>query len=293
MKKIEIKKEKINKNLIIPKIVNSLPIRISYCLFYFKNGGLKYIGLKEDESFPAASIVKIPLAIYIFKLHQENKINIYQEIELKKINKVGGAGIIKDLNLSKIKILDLITLSIIISDNTASNILIDIIEQIKNEDPFKILNSYLNSLNLEKTTINRKFMVDLISPPVNFTTTFEINYLLYKLSNFELLNQENTLKLIDIMLNQQYTEKIPMYLDNYYYIANKTGDIKGISLDSAIIFKSKDIEKELKSKNYYILSIFTNFGNFTGSDKTSRNIVNNIISEIAYNIFEVIEKNLS
>jgi beta-lactamase class A len=293
MKKIEIKKEKINKNLIIPKIVNSLPIRISYCLFYFKNGGLKYIGLKEDESFPAASIVKIPLAIYIFKLHQENKINIYQEIELKKINKVGGAGIIKDLNLSKIKILDLITLSIIISDNTASNILIDIIEQIENEDPFKILNSYLNSLNLEKTTINRKFMVDLISPPVNFTTTFEINYLLYKLSNFELLNQENTLKLIDIMLNQQYTEKIPMYLDNYYYIANKTGDIKGISLDSAIIFKSKDIEKELKSKNYYILSIFTNFGNFTGSDKTSRNIVNNIISEIAYNIFEVIEKNLS
>jgi beta-lactamase class A len=292
MKKIEINKEEINKNLIIPKIVNSLPIRISYCLFYFKNGGLKYIGLKEDESFPAASIVKIPLAIYIFKLHQENKLNIYKEIELKNINKVGGAGIIKDLNLSKIEILDLITLSIIISDNTASNLLIDIIEQTENENPFKILNSYLNSLNLLKTTINRKFMVDLISPPVNFTTTFEINYLLYKLSNFELLNQENTLKLIDIMLNQQYTEKIPMYLDNYY-IANKTGDIKGISLDSAIIFKSKDIEKELKNKNYYILSIFTNFGNFTGSDKTSRNIVNNIISEIAYNILEVIEKNLS
>lgn len=290
MKKIEINKEEVNKNLIIPKIVNSLPIRISYCLFYFKNGGLKYIGLKEDESFPAASIVKIPLAIYIFKLHQENKLNIYQEIELKNINKVGGAGIIKNINLSKIEILDLITLSIIISDNTASNILIDIIEQIENENPFKILNSYLNSLNLGKTTINRKFMVDLISPPVNFTTTFEINYLLYKLSNFELLNQENTLKLIDIMLNQQYTEKIPMYLDNYY-IANKTGDIKGISLDSAIIFKSKDIEKELKNKNYYILSIFTNFANFTGSDKTSRNIVNNIISEIAYNILDFIQKN--
>jgi len=287
MKKIEINKEEINENLIIPKIVNSLPIKISYCLFYFKENELKCIGKEEETVFPAASIVKIPLVIYIFKLYEQNKIDINQEIDITTINKVGGAGIIKDLNLSKVKIIDLITLAIIISDNTASNILIDIIEQTEKQNPFKTLNSYLNSLNLEKTTINRKFMVDLISPPVNFTTTFETNYLLYKLLNFELLNKENTFKLIDIMSKQQYTEKIPMYLDNYY-IANKTGDITGISLDSAIILKSKDFEKELENKNYYILSIFSKFGNFTSLSKTSRNIVNNIISEVAYNLINII-----
>ncbi|MGC8734747.1 MAG: serine hydrolase [bacterium] len=279
-------KEEINQNLIIPKIVDSLPIKISYCLFYFKDGNIRRISKEEEEVFPAASIVKIPLAVYIFKLYEQNKIDINREIDITNINKVGGAGIIKDLNLSKIKIIDLITLAIIISDNTASNILIDLIEKIEGA-PFKILNSYFKSLNLNKTTINRKFMTDLISPPVNFTTTFEINYLLYKLLNFELLNKENTLKLIEIMSKQQYTEKIPLYLDNYY-IANKTGDIDGISLDSAIIFKSNNFEQEIKNKNYYIISIFTKFGNFTSCNKTSRNIVNNIISEIAYNLIKTI-----
>lgn len=281
-----IKKEEINQNLIIPKIVNSLPIKISYCLFFFKNNELKCISKDEEEVFPAASIIKIPLAIYIFKLYEQNKININQEIDIININKVGGAGIIKDLNLSKIKIIDLITLAIIISDNTASNILIDLIEKIE-PDPFKTLNSFFKSLNLNKTIINRRFMVDLISPPANFTTTFEINYLLYKLLNFELLSKENTIKLIEIMSKQQYIEKIPMYLDNYY-IANKTGDINDISSDSAIIFKSNNFQKEIESKNYYIISIFNQFSNFTSFNKTSRNIVNTIISEIAYNLIKII-----
>ncbi len=284
------KKTVIDNNKIIPKIVNTLPLKISYCFFYFNDNKLGYIGLNENKIFPAASIVKIPLAIYIFKLYEENKINIYEEISIERVKKVGGAGILKDLNISKIKIIDLIILTIIISDNTASNILIDLIEKIENQNPFETLNKYFKSINLNKTTINRKFMVDLISPPVNFTTTFEINYLLYKLTTFKLLNKENSINLIKIMLKQQYTEKIPMYLDEYY-IANKTGDIDGISLDSAIIFKSNNIEEDLKKKNYYILSIFTKFSNFTKSNKTSRNIVNSIISEIAYNIVNIIEKN--
>ncbi len=282
IQKIEIENEKI-----IPKIANTLPIEISYCFFYFQDNKIAYIGLNENKVFPAASIVKIPLTIYIYKLYEENKVDINEEINIERIKKVGGAGILKDLNISKIKIIDLITLAIIISDNTASNILIDLIEKIEN-NPFNSLNSYLLSIGLNKTTINRRFMVDLVSPPVNFATTFEINYLLYKLAAFELLNKENTLSLISIMLKQQYTEKIPMFLDNYY-IANKTGDINGISLDSGIIFKSNNIEQELNNKNYYILSVFTKFGNFTKSNKTSRNIVNSIISEIAYNIINILE----
>lgn len=289
MDKKIIQKIKIENEKIIPKIVNTLPIEISYCFFYFENNEIVYTGLNEDKVFPAASIVKIPLTIYIYKLYEENKIDINKEIKIEEIKKVGGAGILKDLNISKIKIIDLITLAIIISDNTASNILIDLIEQLEN-NPFNSLNSYLSSIGLDNTTINRRFMVDLVSPPVNFTTTFEINYLLYKLTTFELLNRENTLSLISIMLNQQYNEKIPMFLDNYY-IANKTGDINGISLDSAIIFKSNNIKQELDNKNYYILSVFTKFSNFTKSNKTSRNIVNSIISEIAYNIVNTIENN--
>ena len=281
-----IKQNKLPKN-VIPLICDSLPIELSFCLFYFENNSLNYVGNNENIVFPAASVIKIPLAIYILKLYEQNKIDINQEVEIKSSDKVGGAGVIKDLSITKLKIIDLITLAIIISDNTASNILIDIIEEIEGK-AFEKLNSFFSSLSLKESRINRKFMVDLISPPVNFTTTFEINYILYKLTNFELLNEENTIKLIKIMLKQQYTEKIPMYLDNYY-VANKTGDISGISLDSAIIFKSNDIKKELINKNYFILSVFIKFGNFTGNPKTSRNIVNTIISEISFNLLKLFE----
>ncbi|MCS7165107.1 MAG: serine hydrolase [Candidatus Calescibacterium sp.] len=259
---------------IIPPIVSCYPIKIALCITRSKE---TIFALNENEVFPAASLVKVPLALLILKKCQEKKFNLQDKIKVD--NKVGGAGIIKDLSQEEYKLIDLITLSIVLSDNTASNTLINLTNLEEIED-------FLKSLGLSKTCIKRKFMVDLINPPVNFTTASEMNTVFQKLIDFEILNSENTLLFLDILSKQQYREKIPLFLNNSCIVCNKTGDISGISHDAGVIFLDESIESSIRNGKYYILTVLTKF-----SEQVSRQLVNNIIGEISLNIYRWIGGN--
>lgn len=256
-------------NNLIPESVNKYQIKLGLSLNY---RGETIFSFNEDMVFPAASLVKIPLSLLILKKYQEKKLDLDQEIEIDK--KVPGAGIIKDLTINKYKIKDLLTLTLIISDNTASNTLINLTS-------FEEINKFIKSLNLQHTCLNRKFMVDLINPPVNFTTAKEMNLIFLKLLKNEILNLENTILFFDILSRQQYREKIPLFLNNNLIICNKTGDISAISHDTAVIFLNNNIQKSIIDKNYYILTILTNF-----PEQVNRNTVNNIIGEISLRCYE-------
>ncbi|MEN3045346.1 MAG: serine hydrolase, partial [Candidatus Hydrothermales bacterium] len=178
------------------------------------------VAINEDEIFPAASLVKVPLCLLILKKCQEKELNLESIIRID--NRVGGAGIIKDLSQEEYKLIDLLTLSIVLSDNTASNTLIELTD-------YEEIENFLKSIGLSKTCIKRKFMVDLVNPPVNFTTAIEMNTIFQKLIDFEILNFEHTLLFLDILSRQQYREKIPLFLNNFCIVCNKTGDISNIS----------------------------------------------------------------
>jgi len=250
---------------IIPSF--DLPISLSVCVFKDKRIVFSY---NENEVFPAASLVKVPLAVFILKKYQEGLIDIYSDISID--NKVPGAGIIKDLTIEKYKIIDLLTLCLILSDNTASNTLINL-------SSFEEINNFLQNINLRNTCINRKFMVDLVNPPVNFTTAYEMNMFYQKVLDFEILNKENTFLFFDILCKQNFREKIPLFLSNVK-IANKTGDISGISHDSAVVFLDEDIRKSIEDRKYYIISVLASF-----DAKLDRFWVNKIIGEISLNVY--------
>ncbi|MCX7759416.1 MAG: class A beta-lactamase-related serine hydrolase [bacterium] len=254
---------------LIPSFIENYPIKFGICV---NKPNEKVFNINEDEVFPAASLVKIPLSLLILRKCQENCVNLHNMIPIDK--KVGGAGIIKDLSIEKYKLIDLITLSLIISDNTASNTLIELTN-------FQEINNFINSIGLSKTCIKRKFMVDLVNPPVNFTTALEMNTLLQKLIEGGILNWSNTVLFLEILSRQQYREKIPLFLNNSLIISNKTGDISGISHDTAVIFLDENIEKSILNKNYYIITILSKF-----SEQVSRQLVNNIIGEISLNIYK-------
>lgn len=228
---------------------------------------------KEDKVFPAASLVKVPLTALILKKIQEDKFKFTQSIRIDQ--KVPGAGIIKDLTLKKYKLIDLITLTLIISDNTASNTLINLTS-------FDEINNFITSLGLKYTCIKRKFMVDLINPPVNFTTAYEMTEIFYKLLNDEILNLKNKTLFFEILSRQHFQEKIPKFIKNFQntIICNKTGDIEGISHDSAVIFNGKTLRKALNKGNYLIITILSSF-----PKEVERDFVNKIIGEIALNIY--------
>ncbi|MEN3014923.1 MAG: serine hydrolase [bacterium] len=263
--------EKIAENItpknIIPEFIKNLPLQLGICVSYKGNNVFSF---NEGMVFPAASIVKIPLCLLILKKVQDNKLELDQVIDIDQ--KVGGSGIVKDLTIKAYSIRDLITLALIVSDNTASNTLINLCS-------FEEINSFIHSYGLVNTCLNRKFMVDLVNPPVNFVTASEMNLLLCKLLNYEILSKHYSLMFIDILLKQQYREKIPLFLKDVL-VANKTGDISGISHDSGIVFLESNIEKAIEKGNFYVVTILTSF-----SKQVSRDLVNNIIGEISLNIY--------
>lgn len=239
---------------------------------YVKDKSKVLFSYNENKIFPAASLVKVPLVALILKKIQEKNLKFTQNIKIDQ--KVPGAGIIKDLTIKKYKLIDLITLTLIMSDNTASNTLINLTS-------FDEINNFITSLGLKHTCIKRKFMIDLINPPVNFTTAYEMTEIFHKLLNKNLLNLKNKILFFEILSRQHFQEKIPSLIKNLSsIICNKTGDIEGISHDTAVIFKEKSIKNGISKGSYLIITILTSFPKEVGRD-----FVNKIIGEVALKIY--------
>ncbi|MCM8792720.1 MAG: class A beta-lactamase-related serine hydrolase, partial [Candidatus Omnitrophica bacterium] len=86
------------------------------------------ISLNEDVVFPSASLIKIPIMGCVFCADRDNIIRLNDKIVIKDTDKTEGSGILKNLpSGTTLDIEDLIHLMISQSDNTATNILIDLL----------------------------------------------------------------------------------------------------------------------------------------------------------------------
>lgn len=183
----------------------------------------------ENLSFPAASIIKIPVMAEVFRQTQNKIISLNKTLILKEKDKVKGAGILKELKAGlKLTVKELAALMIVISDNTATNMLIDL-AGINN------INKLMRLHCLKKSIIKRKLMITPNLATKNFITPNEISIFLEKLYKGRILNKFHSCLAIDILARQQYNEKIPKYIKDVK-IAHKTGEISGVSHDAGIIF---------------------------------------------------------
>ena len=81
---------------------------------------------RGDETFPTASLIKIPVLVALYDLVEKGQISLSDKIVLLDIDKVGGAGLLQHLhNGLELTVGDAATLMITISDNTATNLILD------------------------------------------------------------------------------------------------------------------------------------------------------------------------
>jgi beta-lactamase class A len=82
--------------------------------------------LRGDETFPTASLIKVPILVTLFDLADKGMISLDDQLTLLKIDQVPGSGILQfmhpGMNLS---VRDAAVLMSILSDNTATNLLLD------------------------------------------------------------------------------------------------------------------------------------------------------------------------
>lgn len=141
----------------INKVTNGFRGRIGVSVKNLESG--EAASLNGDELFPTASVFKIPVIVEFYKQLESGILSLDGKIILKNEDMVPGSGILKELSEGlELTYRDLIELMMILSDNTATDLIVDKVG-IDN------VNSTLKELGLEKTKIVvgcREILFDLI-----------------------------------------------------------------------------------------------------------------------------------
>ena len=194
-------------------------------------GGLA-LDLRADERVPSASVIKVAILVELLARVDEGEFSLEENALLRDEDKVPGSGVLSMLHEGlEVTLEDLAHLMITVSDNTASNILIDRL----GTEP---INRRLRGLGLRKTELGRKFYdFDARDRGLdNWITAAEMADLLVAIERRQAVSPNGCEKILAIMRKQQFTDRIPKLLPPDTPVANKTGSITGVCHDVGIMY---------------------------------------------------------
>ncbi len=202
------------------------------------------ISVNGDEQFLAASSIKIPILIELYKKARAGTLDLEKEVVVPDDVKVGGTGVIKELGDVTLTIQNLITLMITVSDNTATNMLIDIAVM---DD----VNATMKELGLNVTRLLRK-MQDyeaIAQGKENYSTPNEFTRLMEILHTGEGLDPWIAEQALTV-LKKPKTTTINRLLPYDVEIASKYGNMRNSYCDVALVYHSQ---------SPYIISVMTKY----------------------------------
>lgn len=180
----------------------------------------------------SASTIKVPIIVEAMKQVKAGKLALDKEYKFTSDMFCPGSGVLSQLHSGLMLTLnDLMTLMIIVSDNAATNCMIDIVGM-------DSVNATMKSFGYNGISLQRK-MYDhskLVQNLDNYIVASEMADLLYKIANGNAVGDGYDQKIINIMLGQQIDDRIPLFLPSNLKVANKTGNRSDVMHDSAIIY---------------------------------------------------------
>jgi beta-lactamase class A len=188
--------------------------------------------LHENEVFAQASSIKIAVLAELYLQAQEGKLKLTDLYTVQASDLVPDSDIMGGLTpgVTRITLRYLATMMVAVSDNSATNVLIDRVGM-------ESVNGMLESLGLAHTRLRRK-MMDLDAAKQgreNISTPREMMTLLEAIYRGKLLNKESTADFFK-MLSTNKDSWIPRDLPADVKIANKPGSLEGVRNDSGIVF---------------------------------------------------------
>ncbi len=232
--------------------------------------GGEAFSVNADLVFPQASSIKIPILIELYRQAQAGKLKLSERAEVKSSQMAGGSGVLQRFSDggSAISLRDLAVLMIVLSDNTATNILIDRVGMDN-------VNLMLVSAGLRQTRLQRR-MLDVEAQKAgreNLSTPLEMIWLLGLLQQGKLLDGQHTAAVMEIL---SYPKQTPLRrgVPAQVRVANKPGGLTGVSCDSGIVF--------LEGRPYAI-AVMTTYGGEEGSGEQA-------VTQVSRLVFEYFER---
>ena len=196
--------------------------------------GHKYL-LHANDVYPQASSIKICVLAELYRQAQQGKLKLTDLYTVNAADLVQDSDIMGGLTpgVTQITLRDLATMMVAVSDNSATNVLIDRVGMDN-------VNAFLKAQGLRDTRLRRK-MMDLKAAAEgreNVSTPNEMVNLLQALYRDEILNQEMTADFFKV-LSTHKDSWIPSNLPDDLKIADKPGALEGVRNDSGVIFVDK------------------------------------------------------
>lgn len=187
--------------------------------------------LNEREVFPQASSIKIAILFELFKQAEEGRLKLDEFVALDEARKVEGSGVLFLLGRPGISLSlrDLAVLMVVLSDNTATNALIDRVGM-------EAVNKRLDGLRLPKTRLRRR-MMDLRAAAEgreNVSTPLEMMTLLERIWKGGALGgpyREELLAILAIPKDSPLRAGVPEGVE----VAEKPGALEAVRCDSGIV----------------------------------------------------------
>lgn len=183
---------------------------------------------RGDRCFRAASTVKIPIMIEIFRRVDHGEIALTDRYVVERHDHSVGSGVLHELHAGlAVTIQDLLYLMMSISDNTATNILIDMAGM-------ENVNATMRELGMEQSTLGRKMQGKPAEGEQreNWATAAEYASLVGKLLGNQVASPDACAQMLAILEKQQNTRRIGRYMPQHgLRWGSKTGSIQGVTND--------------------------------------------------------------
>lgn len=202
------------------------------------------LSIRGNEPFPSASVIKLPILVELFHQIQRGPLKLSDPITLLAADQRPGSGVLQFLSTPhQLTVADAATLMIILSDNSATNLIIDKIG-IRN------VNARMDSLGLKTTRLHAKVFLGTSTTidtaatrrwGFGVTTPDDIAELLARLYRGQIISDTVSKQMVAILRNNFDDLAIPRYLPPGASLANKTGALNQSRHDCGIVFsKEKD-----------------------------------------------------
>ncbi|MFN7933588.1 MAG: serine hydrolase [Bryobacteraceae bacterium] len=206
--------------------------------------------VRPDERVRTASTIKLPIMAALFQEVQRGRVKWTELLTVNKDDKVSGSGILSEFTDGmRFPIQDLMHLMIVVSDNTATNVILDRITA-------ETVNRYMDQLGLKQTRSLRKVRGDgnqLKAPSgyseagkleenkrfgLGVSTPREMVLLLEMIEKGEVVSKEASKEMITVLKRQRYTEGIGRRLGNTP-VASKSGALDALRSDVGVVYHPK------------------------------------------------------
>jgi len=200
--------------------------------------------INEKETFHAASTMKTPVMIEVFKQAKKGIYNLNDSVMIKNefksivdnsiysldISEDGGEELYKSIGKKK-TIFDLIYDMITVSSNLATNILIELVDAKNVMSTMKEISA--NDIKVLRGVEDQKAFEMGLN---NTTTSYDLMLIFEAVAEGKINSKDACNEMIKILLEQKFRSKIPAKLPKDVKVANKTGSITGVEHDSGIVF---------------------------------------------------------